>query len=237
MGKLQTLVAVARGGGGTSDPDRLQLSVAINAAAEARSAVDKAAAARGRIIRMCDEAEDRLASATAGVAAAKDALARRLTNHATDGDGTVLSPDSELRNARAEEQSCTDGLDAARAALAACEAALEGPIEALKLAERRRDEAATAVLSRHIEAAVSDVVRLKASLFDALSVLHFLQAEVIPQWPPNSELSRVRSVLQIDGRNGVVWEIDYEKANRAAASWSRYAKELKTSADAEPPSI
>jgi hypothetical protein len=230
--KVQTLMAAVRGGG-PKDGDRLSLAIAINAATEARRAVDNAAAARGRALRFCDEAEDRLTVAKEGVEAAKEALARRLTSHATEG--TVLAPDSELRNARLVEQECLDSRDASKSALLAVESTLETPLEALKVAERRVDEARKAVLGRHIEAAVSDVVRLKASLVDALSVLHLLQAECVPQWPPNPELSRVRSVLQIEARNGVCFEIDYENANRAKDSWSRYAEALKIDADAEPP--
>jgi hypothetical protein len=230
MSKIQSLLAVR--GGGTRDPDRLSLQVAISAAVEARRARDAAAAARGRALRMCDEAEDRLAAAKSGVAAARDNLARATVTAATEG--TRLAPDSEMRNARAEEQAADDSLIAARAALAAVEAALEGPIEASKLSERRVGECVRTILARHIEPAIADVVRAKASLADALGVLHLLQTTCVEPWPPNAELTRLRKHLLVEARGGVCFEIDYE-GNRAAARWAKYADELKTSADAEPP--
>jgi hypothetical protein len=147
IGKSQSLRPQ---GGLTKDGDRLALAVAISSASDARRAVEASKASMGRAHRFVDECEERLASATAGVTAAREALAQRVTSAAQAG--TALSPDSEMRNARAEELDAADSLEAARAALAAVEATLEGPIEDLKVAERRVDEAVKSVLSRHLAA-------------------------------------------------------------------------------------
>jgi len=235
--KVISIVRTQQAGGGTGDQDRLALAVALNTLAEARRAADNAAAARGRAIRMVDESEDRLAAATAGVTEAKAALARRMTLAAQDG--TSLSPDSELRNARAEEQSCTDGLDAARAALAALESpgALEERLEAHALAERKVDELARVILARAIEPTISDIKRQRDALFASISVLHFLKNACTTSWPPNAEEARLRSHLQIPARSNVAFEIDYEAHRASSDRWAKYAEELKTSADAEPPGV
>jgi hypothetical protein len=76
MSKISLLNARA---GGTRDPDhdREELRRAIATAAEARESLNSALSARGRCIRFCDEASDRLDRATALVTAARDALTRR----------------------------------------------------------------------------------------------------------------------------------------------------------------
>jgi len=232
MSKIQSIMAVR--GGGTRDPDRLALNVAINAAAEARRALDASRASVGRAHRFCDEAEARLSAASAGVTAARDALARATRTAATSG--TVLAPSSEMRSARLVEQDCIDSLDAARAFLAAVSATLEGPAEALKLAERRVGELARVILARHIEPAIADVVRAKAALFDALGVLHLLGTQCVTSWPPNSEWTRIRNHLLVEARGGVCFEIEYA-GNPGAAKWSEYASALRESADASPPSV
>jgi hypothetical protein len=233
MGKL--FPAVARGGGGNADQDRLQLSVALTQMAEARRAVDNAAAARSRSLVMVDAASDRLASATAGVTAARDALARASVVAATEG--TRLAPDSEMRNARAEEQDAEDSLSAARAALAAVEARVEGPMDILTGVERRVAELSRVILSRHIEPTIADIKRQRDALFASISVLHFLQGACCDWSPdPNSEWSRLRRHLQIPAaQRGVSFEINYDDNRAAADRWASYADELKVSVDAAPP--
>jgi hypothetical protein len=230
VSKIQSILTARAGG--TKDGDRLQLSIAISAAAEARKAVDNAAAARGRALRMVDEAEARLVSASAAVTEAKDSLARRMTSYATEG--TALAPDSLLRNCRVEERDAEDSLDAARAALAAVEATIEGSIEALRHADRRVGELQRVILGRNIEPAIADVVRAKAALVDAIGVLHLLQAACVESYPPNSEWSRLRGHVVIEVRGGVCYELDHSNS-RAAERWAKYAEELKISADAAPP--
>jgi hypothetical protein len=232
MSKIQSIMAARAGG--TKDPDRLQLAIAISAAAEARKAVDNAAAARGRALRMVDEAEDRLAAAKEGVTAAKDALTRRVTLSAQSG--TTLSPDSELRNSRLFEQECIDGLDAARASLAAVEAMLECPIEILKVAERRVGDLSRTILARAIEPTIADIRRQKAALLDSIAVLHFLKKSCVADWPPSSEESRLRNCLRIEAQGGVCFEPDFSNS-RAAERWAEYFAHLKLDADAAPPSI
>jgi len=233
--KVQSIMTAVRGAGTPRDPSRTELAVAINNAAEARKALDNAAAARGRSIRFCDEAEDRLAAAKSGVEAAREALARATMVAATEG--TRLAPDSEMRNTRAEEQDADDSVSAARAALAAVESALEAPMDALKVADRRVGELSRLILARAIEPTISDIRRQRDALFGSLSTLHFLKNACIPSWPPSSEESRLRSNLQIPARNGVVFEIDYEANQGASSKWAKYAEELRLSADAEAPSI
>jgi hypothetical protein len=103
-------------------------------------------------------------------------------------------------------------------------------------AEKRVTDAAKAVLARAIEPAIADVVRAKAALFDALSVLHQLQISCVEPWPPSAEWTRLRSHLLVEARGGVCFEID-DSGNRAADRWASYAEQLKLDADAEPPSI
>jgi hypothetical protein len=229
MGKIQSIVAMARGGGETHDPDRLALAVAINSASEARRAVDAAAASRGRALRMVDQAEDRLAAATSAVTEAKDSLARRMTSYATEG-GTALAPDSILSNCRAEERDAADNLDAARAALNAVEATLEGPLDALRASEKRVSELSRVILGRHIEAAVSDVARLATALSSARATLWFLHREC-HQWPPTPDSERVRFAFTY------MPELDLSLNNQTAARWAEYLAALKLDADAAPPSI
>jgi hypothetical protein len=230
MGKIQSLVAVARGGGNHVDQDRLALNIAINAAAEARRAVDNAAAARGRALRMVDQADDRLSAATTAVTEAKDSLARRMTSYATEG-GTALAPDSILSNCRAEERDAADNLDAARAALNAVEATLEGPLEALKASERRVGELARGILARAIEPTIADIVRLKASLRDAMGQLSVMARECCVQWPPNAELSRLTNHLRIEARGGICFELDHA-GNPGVERMQAYLAALLLDADA-----
>jgi hypothetical protein len=231
--KLQSIIRPQQGG--PRDPDRLQLAIAISARDAAAKKVTEARASIGRAHLHADQCDERLASATAAGVAARDALARRATESAVGG--TVLAPDSTMRAARLDEQDCEDSLAAAKEALSACEAFLEEPADALRQAEKRASEAAKAVLSRHIPAAISDVVRAKAALFDAISVLHLLKTSCVEAWPPSSEESRLRSYLQIPARNGVVFEIDYEANRGSSQRWAEFYAHLLRDADAAPPSI
>jgi hypothetical protein len=90
------------------------------------------------------------------------------------------------------------------------------------------------VLGRYIEGSVSDVTRAKSALVDACGALHALRLACVPSWPPSPELTRLSRILRIDAQYGVVFDLDYS-GNRASERWARYADELKTNADAPPP--
>jgi hypothetical protein len=227
MGKIQSIVAVARGGGNHVDQDRLALNIAINSASEARRTVDNAAAARGRALRMVDQAEDRLAAATSAVTEAKDNLARRMASYATEG-GTALAPDSLLSNCRAEERDAADNLDAARVALNAVEVTLEAPLDALKASERRVGEIASQILAREIVPARAAVARLAQQLTDARATLWFLHRECHPLPPtPASEQTRHAYTYLPEPKLSL--------DNPTAARWAEYLSALKLDADAAPP--
>jgi hypothetical protein len=225
MSKISLLTARA---GGTKDADREDLRRAIAAAAEARQELNNALSARGRCIRFCDEASDRLESATALVTAARDALTRSTVLAATEG--TRLETSSELRNARAEQQAAEDAVSASRAAQAALESTLEGPIDALRIAERKVADLARGILSRALEPALADVARLSAALSSARATLWFLHRECHP-WPPTPESEQTRIAYTY------LPEPKLSLENPAAVAWSAYWSELLKNADAAPPSI
>jgi hypothetical protein len=116
--------------------ERAALAAAIAEAATTARNVADARGAIGISHRLADEAEERVALATEGVTAARDAMARRLTRSATEGK--VLAPDPSMRAARDRLTDAEDERDVARAALACVVALLEAVGAATSISAPRR---------------------------------------------------------------------------------------------------
>jgi hypothetical protein len=210
------------------DAPRLALAAAIAEAATTARNVADARGAIGLAHRLADEAEERVASATEGVTAARDAMARRLTRSATEGK--VLAPDPSMRAARDRLTDAEDERDVARIAVSAVSANVE-ELERLDTKARERvARAARVVLGSATESLVAEVARADSELSAARGALWFLYSEV-HAYAPTSEGNEVRRLLVAPP------EIQLNRQNTGAVRWIEYFEALKQSADAVPPTL
>jgi hypothetical protein len=226
------------------DPLRANLAEAISARDEAQRAAEDARGAVARARAMVAQAEARLVSAAATTASAKEAWAERMTTAAATG--VAPPPDRGTRDARLGEVDAQDDLDAARSALATCEAAVGGPEYLVGKAEERAAAAADAVLvgpgAVTVAKLLAEAQVVQDDLVNRRVVLRFFLREKIIA--PGPEADAVASFLLSVERSipgpppwGKIGAVDFQNWDKhpAADPWRAARAALLRSADAVLP--
>jgi hypothetical protein len=222
---------------------RQSLADAIQEGA-AEAALEASKAAVGRGMRMCDQAEERLAEAVEAVAAAKAAQATRMASAAATA-GALLATDRGLRDARARQTDAEDELDASRAALSSVEAASAEADRALEAAKLAVSNAAKRVIKTAIPSTIAKALELRAEL-DAkvleltaalnkeVAYLRFVTDKQCDEFPYSGETTdQDRQRWDIVDREKKILDWDIQRV--AFANWKQALAELMSDADAALP--
>ena len=166
--------------------ERTTLAEAIERSTDAERIAIAAREAVTRASEMVKAATAQLDDATADVATARE---RQATNMAAAAkSGAASSPDKSMREARAQEIDASDELDAARAALAACEAALIEPEKTHTNAQQYVESCADAVMATGVAALLVEAEAIQRELGVKRAVLQFLRKDCIEPYCPASEI-------------------------------------------------
>jgi hypothetical protein len=121
-----------------------------------------------------------------------------------------------------------DEADAAKAALATVEAALEEPEAELRRAQKRVAAVVKVIMAGAIEPLMAEIERLQSEAGQKRSILAFLLGECF-SWPPSEESKQVNSFLAKP-----IYSFDSTK-HPALEPWRAAQEALAQSADAPLP--
>jgi Uncharacterized protein conserved in bacteria (DUF2213) len=172
FGKIQSKEA-------TIDPNRAALAAAIAQRDAAQRKVDAAKASVERASAMLEEAAARASAARAALVGRRSEGAQRVLEAATTGAPGL--PDVSMREARVADLDASDGLEAAKSALASCMAALKDAEADFRHAEWRVERAVAPVLAGAADRVLAEAARLKDELDGARAVAFEDDALVLGQ--------------------------------------------------------